>query len=65
MYSRVLIVGGVGSEKKDPVWSPKIGRKKRIEPTTASIEANLTLLKRRPIDAKSSMRPVKMVPIAT
>ena len=64
MYSRVLIVGGVGSEKKDPVWSPKIGKNKRIEPTIARLEANLTLLKRRANDATSRMRPAKMVPIA-
>ena len=64
MYSRVLIAGGIGSEKKDPAWSPKMGKKKRIEPTIARLEANLTLQKRSAIDAKSSMRPAKMVPIA-
>ena len=64
MYSRVLITGGIDSEKKDPVWSPTIGMKKRIEPTIARLEANLTLLKRRMIDAKSNMRAAKMVPIA-
>ena len=64
MYSRVLIAGGMGSEKKDPARSPIMGKKKRIEPTIARLEANLTLLKSRTIDAKSRMRPVKMVPIA-
>jgi len=54
----------MGSEKKDPARSPIIGKKKRIEPTIARIEANLTLLKRRPNDATSSARPVKIVPIA-
>jgi len=63
-YSRMLITGGIGSEKKDPIRSPKMGKKKRIEPTIARLEANLTLMKRRTIDAKSRMSPAKMVPIA-
>ena len=63
-YSRMSIAGGVGTEKKDPIRSPKMGKKKRIEPMIARLEANLTLLKSRTIDAKSRMRPAKMVPIA-
>jgi hypothetical protein len=51
MYSRVIITRGLGTEKKAPNWSPTIGMKKRIEPTIARLEANLTLLKRRMIDA--------------
>ena len=48
-YSRVLIAGGIGTEKKDPVRSTKMMRKKRTELTIARLEANLTLtlLKRR------------------
>ena len=54
-YSRVLIAGGIGTEKNDPVRSAKMIRKKRTELTIARLEANLTLtlLKRRPIDARS------------
>ena len=65
-YSRVLIAGGIGAEKKDPVLSTKIISKKRIELTIAKLEANLTLavLKRRPIDATSNARPAKMLTIA-
>ena len=65
-YSRVLIAGGIGTEKKDPVRSTKIINKKRIELTIAKLEANLTLalFKRRPIDARSIARPAKMLTIA-
>ena len=40
-------------------------KKKRTELTIARLEANLTLtlLKRRPIDVRSSARPTKMVAI--
>ena len=41
-----------------------MGKKKRIEPMIAKLEANLTLLKSKTIDAKSRKRPVKIVPIA-
>ena len=61
----MLITGGIGSEKKSPAWSPKTGRKKSIEATIARLEANLTLLKSRPIEAKYSARPAKIVTIAT
>ena len=64
MYSRVIIIRGLGTEKKAPNWSPTIGTKKRIEPTIARLEANLTLLKRRMIDARFNMTLAKMVPIA-
>ena len=65
-YSRVLIAGGIGTEKKAPVRSTIMIRKKRTELTIARLEANLTLtlLKRRTIDARSSARPTKMVVIA-
>jgi hypothetical protein len=65
-YSRALIAGGIGAEKKDPVRSTRIIGKKRIELTIARPEANftLTLLNSNPIDAKSSARPTKMVAIA-
>ena len=57
----MLIAGGIGAEKKDPVLSTKIISKKRIELMIAKLEANLTLvlLKRRPIDARSNARPTK------
>ncbi len=65
-YSSVLIAGGVGTEKKDPVRSTKMIMKKRIEVMIARVEASLTLtiLKRRMADAMSSARPVKMEKIA-
>ena len=42
----------------------KIAGKIRIDPTTARVEASLALRNKRPIDAKSSMRPVKRTPTA-
>ena len=66
-YSRVLIAGGIGTEKKDPVRSTEIIRKKRIEVTIVRPEANLTLTllkRRRTIDVRSSARPTKIVVIA-
>lgn len=66
-YSRVLIAGGVGTEKKDPVRSTNMTSKKRIELMIGRPEANLTLLllkRRRMIDARSIARPMKMVEIA-
>ena len=64
-YSRALIAGGMGTEKKDPIRSPTIGKMKRIELTIASIEANLGFQKRKTIDAKYNMSPIKMIGIAT
>jgi len=62
----VLIAGGIGTEKKEPVRSTAMIRKKRTELTIARVEANLTLtfLKRRPIVARSNARPTKIVVIA-
>ena len=66
-YSSVLIAGGVGTEKKDPVRSTKMTSKKKTELTIGRPEANLTLAllkRRRMIDARSMARPIKMVEIA-
>ena len=63
----MLIAGGIGTEKKDPVRSTEIIRKKRIEVTIVRPEANLTLTllkRRRTIDVRSSARPTKIVVIA-
>ena len=63
----MLIAGGIGTEKKDPVRSTEIIRKKRIEVTIVRPEANLTLTllkRRRTIDARSNARPTKIVVIA-
>lgn len=64
--SRVLIAGGIGTEKNDPDRSINMIIKKRTELRIARLEANLTLalLKRRLIDATSSARPTKRVAIA-
>jgi hypothetical protein len=61
-----MIAGGIGTEKKDPVRSIEIIRKNMTELMIARLEANLTLtlLKRRPIDAKSIARPTKIAVIA-
>jgi len=66
-YSRVLIAGGVGTEKKEPVRSTEMIRKKKIALMIARLEANLTLTllkRRRTIDVRSSARPTKIVVIA-
>ncbi len=66
MYSRWLIAGGVGTEKKDPVRSTKTTKRNATELMITRLEANLTLilLNRRTIDVKSSARPTKIVVIA-
>jgi hypothetical protein len=67
-YSRVVIAGGIGAEKKAPVRSTEMIRKKRIALMIARPEANLTLpllKRRRTIDARSNARPTKIVVIAT
>ena len=66
-YSRVLIAGGIGTEKKDPVRSTEMIRKKRTELMIARLEANLTLAllkRRRMIEVRSNARPTKIVVIA-
>jgi len=66
-YSRVLIAGGVGTEKKEPVRSTEMIRKKRTELMIVRPEANLTLTllkRRRTIDVRSNARPTKIVTIA-
>jgi hypothetical protein len=63
----VVIAGGIGTEKKDPVRSTEMIRKKRTELMIARPEANLTLTllkRRRTIDVRSNARPTKIVVIA-
>ena len=61
----MLIAGGIGNEKKAPARSPIMGTKNSIEEMIARLEANRTRRKRKPIDNKNRVRPVKIVPIAT